>query len=71
MVLGGGWYSAYLEWGAYASADRLGVTHMPSVLNDWCSICIWKEGGSPSREQQGCGEWVWEIVRNCILSVLS
>lgn len=55
MVLGGGWYSTYLAWGAYASADRLGVTHMPSVLNDWCSICIQKEGAALAENSKAVG----------------
>lgn len=55
MVLGGGWYSTYLEWGASASADRLGVTHMPSVLNAQCSICTRKEGASLAENRKAVG----------------
>lgn len=63
-VLGGGWYSTYLEGGACASADGLGVTHMPSVLDDWSLICIWKDGVPLRENGKASGDWVWVTGRS-------
>lgn len=73
-VLGGGWYSTYLEGGACAFAERSGVTPtpIPRVLDDpWSLICTWKHGVPLIEASKAVGEWVWVTVRSWVLSVLS